>query len=80
MSDEPKVIDTGGPAFSGVKGFYNAQGTFCMNGSHEGMTLRDWYAGKALTGRTAASIDETPEDCAKWCHKYADAMIAARKL
>lgn len=45
-----------------------------------GMTLRDWFAGNALslhfgpTGTTA-----TPADVARWSYEVADAMLAARQ-
>ncbi len=48
----------------------------------KGMTLRDWYAGQALSGfaaRTCMSCSDTLE-CAKegWFYAIADAMIAKR--
>jgi hypothetical protein len=50
-----------------------------------GMTLRDWFAGQALSGWIASwSIESssehfTPTHTAKCAYEYADAMIAARK-
>jgi hypothetical protein len=53
-----------------------------------GMTLRDWFAGQALTGiaeaiRSANLITNanTPSEdiAAKWAFRFADAMLAARK-
>ena len=42
------------------------------------MTLRDWYAGKALA--TAYAQHETdPNKTAEWAFQVADAMLAARK-
>lgn len=76
MSDNP-------PAFpvSTIDGFTN-----------DGMTLRDWYAGQVLVGRSMLIIDEgdelktttghnllTPEGVAASCYELADAMLAARK-
>jgi hypothetical protein len=49
---------------------------------HNGMTIRDWFAGQALTG-LAASI--RGPGCADWdyygngAYRIADAMIAARE-
>ena len=49
-----------------------------------GMTLRDYFAAKAMQGDWAtgnASSDgyETPEDAAKRYYKMADAMLKARE-
>jgi hypothetical protein len=41
----------------------------------EGMTLRDYFAAKALVGLDVA--DE--ERAAKWCYQIADAMLKARE-
>ena len=48
------------------------------NGSNDGMTLRDYFAAKALAGRCAllGAFDETYE--AEVCYKLADAMLAER--
>ena len=46
-----------------------------------GMTLRDWFAGQALSGISAKSEDGfsiSPKDEAEWAYQRADAMIAAR--
>ncbi len=50
----------------------------------EGMTLRDWFAGKALQGMMSNSIllksnGEFNESNFKACYECADAMIAARE-
>lgn len=47
----------------------------------EGMDLRDWFAGQALSSIFARSIqlNETPEDIAEACYVIADAMIAEKK-
>lgn len=44
-----------------------------------GMTLRDWFAGKAL-GESTREIwsNHKPEDVAKRCYDLADAMLAFR--
>tara|TARA_B100000446_G_scaffold118873_1_gene110955 strand:+ start:136 stop:372 length:237 start_codon:yes stop_codon:yes gene_type:complete len=54
------------------------------HGGHDGMTLRDWFAGQALN----AFIDEREGDRAIWegnehyvaeqSYRFADAMLAAR--
>jgi hypothetical protein len=44
-----------------------------------GMSLRDWFAGKAMQGsRARASIYATWGDLAKDAYEIADAMLAAR--
>lgn len=59
--------DTGGPAFPAEK--------FAV---HFGMTLRDYFAAKALQGMLARP-HEWPSADAKSAYKYADAMLEARK-
>lgn len=54
-----------------------------------GMSLRDWFAGQALTGNLARDVSvrgETwqwnklnPEELAVWSYAVADAMIEARE-
>ena len=64
--------DTGGPAFPRVveqpNGYMKAV---------EGMTLRDYFAAKALQGMSAEIDDEVR--AARWCYEMADAMLEARK-
>lgn len=48
--------------------------------STKGMTLRDYFAAKAMQGgisHNRAAAD--PKDWAKWSYKVADAMMEARK-
>jgi hypothetical protein len=46
-----------------------------------GMTLRDWFAGKALAGLMAdPSVTGTMQQMAECCYRYADAMLAAREV
>lgn len=66
-------IDDGGPAFpeSGPRG---------QAASGEGMSLRDWFAGQALTGLIAQTDRKLL--CATFAdesYKLADAMLKARK-
>ena len=56
----------GGPAFP-RPGDFNPQ---------IGMTLRDYFAAKALQGMSADISDEVR--AARWCYEMADAMIQAR--
>ena len=49
---------------------------------NQGMTLRDYFAAKALAGTFLARKDVgwgTPSDIAKRCYEFADAMIVERK-
>ncbi len=49
----------------------------------EGMALRDWFAGQALTGMMASPIGKFPQsnadEAASEAYIMADAMLAARK-
>lgn len=66
MSDQPQKSEShGGPAFPRS---YSSDG-------HNGMTLRDWFAGQALTESTRAY---GPRVAAEVAYLYADAMIARR--
>jgi hypothetical protein len=65
--------DTGGPAFP----FWNP-GT-SQDGQQTGMTLRDYFAGKALAGMLASTPDEDdPEKFACDAYLSADAMLKER--
>ena len=69
---------TGGPAYP-----YSVKQADGCTLYHNGMTLRDWFAGQALAGLAAACPGP---GCAEWSYyseaafKIADAMIEARKL
>jgi len=45
----------------------------------ESMTLRDWFAGKALTMLADPDFSASPEDTAKLVYRIADAMLKARE-
>lgn len=65
--------DTGGSAFpyAAVHG---------CNGEY-GMTLRDYFAAKAIQGMLSACDPDRELDiqgCAQWCYRMADAMLKAR--
>lgn len=71
MNNKP----TGGPAFAVAE---------LANVKWEGMTLRDYFAAKAMQGIIASEKpgDEefaTPEMYARDAYKYADAMLKARE-
>jgi hypothetical protein len=62
---------TGGPAFP--------SGEFVNMEPWDGMTLRDYFAAKALQGWLADGLDTDPENAAEQAYAIADAMIAARE-
>ena len=66
MSDEPNT-ETAFPAMT--------PGGYCT----PGMTLRDWFAGQALTGIFNISNCMSDETIAGECYGIADAMLAARE-
>jgi hypothetical protein len=50
--------------------------------SHEGMTLRDYFAAKAMQGLVAGSNPEHSinlHGAAEWAYNMADAMLKARE-
>ena len=67
--------DTGGPAFPGP--YADEQGNIEVLWKQQGMTLRDYFAAKALQGMSAEIDDEVR--AARWCYEMADAMLEARK-
>lgn len=74
-----RKIDNGGPAFPA-----DALG-ICYGGgdASQGMTLRDWFAGHALMSMLSAPDkinDSTFDKASELSYKFADAMIAARKV
>ena len=71
--------NTGGPAFPAPSG-WDSQGNWCRNYTDsEGMTLRDYFAAKAMQADVSSenwggSFDETAE----FAYHMADAMLKAR--
>ena len=61
----------GGPAFPGD----------VMSQTHEGMSLRDWFAGQALVSMTDLVADNETSwpNIAKYCYNAADTMLAERE-
>ncbi len=64
---------SGGPAFP-VKPF--SVDTCNWSAGSEGMTLRQWYAGKALVGLLSDGYVDRPKALAASSFRVADAMIA----
>lgn len=74
-------IKDGGPAFPGVE---KTEYPSCIvETPYPGMTLRDYFAAKALMGmmasRNPASPRFAPEDDAAYVYAVADAMLRARE-
>lgn len=71
-------INDGGPAFPVPDSHYpNGQTQYGASG----MSLRDWFAGQAMTGFISASTgrDVLAKLSADMCYQMADAMLAARE-
>jgi hypothetical protein len=75
----------GGPAFP-REAYVNPNGTTIRTGS-DGMSLRDWFAGQALTGILGPNYDwftsgdrtgSRAHEAAYFAYSLADAMLAAR--
>ncbi|MHA6476156.1 hypothetical protein ACX1DW_01495 [Stutzerimonas sp. KH-1] len=68
--------ETGGPAFpkAGLDPWGAAKSV------ETGMTLRDYFAAKAMQGWTANPLpnDSSIQDVAAWAYRQADAMLEAR--
>ncbi len=74
------TIETGGPAFPRP---FSKNGEYSDSSKHhaqDGMTLRDYFAAKAMQGWTANPLpnDSSIQDVAAWAYRQADAMLAAR--
>ena len=75
-------INDGGPAFHSITvkngDNYNAP----VHTYHRGMSLRDWFAGQAMTaiiGNVYCTPDTTFKEISGRAYAQADAMLAARK-
>jgi hypothetical protein len=67
--------DTGGPAFPSMRDMRHNPDF----DHEEGMTLRDYFAAKAMQGLLACPVGEGKnEEYAKWSYEFADAMLAER--
>jgi hypothetical protein len=61
-------IEDGGPAFPVAYG----------GGRIEGMTLRDYFAAKAMQGLLASEVEASMKEFAKLAYAMSDAMLEAR--
>ena len=70
--------DTGGPAFPRPASLDEAFSARCQ--SQTGMTLRDYFAAKAMVGLVVTDPRETSaaDEIAKDAYELADAMLAER--
>jgi len=71
-------INDGGPAFPYAKEMESISGLQFSTG----MTLRDWFAGQAMTaiiGNVYCTPDTTFKEISGRAYAQADAMLAARK-
>lgn len=76
----PQVIaavgkEDGGRAFAATSA--SASGSTVNH--QEGMSLRDYFAGQALMGRSSINSSLSYADCAKQAYEYADAMLKVRE-
>ncbi len=75
--------DDGGPAFPFTPNEQRQlpDGTWDQNGEpgDPGMSLRDYFAGKALEGLWALGDIRTLQGAAESCYDMADVMLAERK-
>ena len=67
--------DTSGPAFP-VSLYAGA--TYSGHEPFDGMTLRDYFAAKAMQGLMASESSGTWDEFAAWSYAAADAMLEAR--
>jgi hypothetical protein len=70
--------NTGGPAFPSSEWDAEYQRRF----DTDGMTLRDYFAAKAMQGNLASMVEGqefNPSMGAEWAYKVADAMLKARE-
>jgi len=70
------TTETGGPAFPQPDMIDD--GELIARGD-TGMTLRDYFAAKAIIAYHADGEFSSPEDVANWCYRLADAMLEARQ-
>ena len=66
--------DTGGPAFPTIPENYMG-----MDPPGEGMTMRDYFAAKAMQAWISRGDDSGENGIAKWAYEMADAMLKARQ-
>lgn len=75
MAEETPYDRKGGSAFPWMES--GVGGETCQG--DPGMTLRDWFAGQALSGLLAHASGEDPHKAPKFAYVLADAMLEAGK-
>jgi hypothetical protein len=66
----------GGPAFPHL---HESSQRINQTEMHGGMTLRDYFAAKAMQGMMADHTrDNSPAEISEWAYKIADAMLKER--
>lgn len=74
--------DTSGPAFPCPPPIVNGNGDF-IYGESGGMTLRDWFAGRAITGILSVETETfgySSAGAVGRAYEIADAMLKAREV
>ena len=74
----PSSVRNDGPV--GIKGFHGEDIDPGTASHYGGMTLRDYFAAKAMQGWSANPIpqDSSIQDVAEWAYRQADAMLRER--
>jgi hypothetical protein len=81
----PAKVDDGGPAFprpASVQTTYDYKGRerTLTREAQDGLSLRDYFAAKAMAGLLADSeMKGSPAHFAEYAYEYADAMLAQRQ-
>ena len=71
------TINDGGPAFP-IPDVPYPNGN--VQHGWNGMSLRDWFAGQALTGVDVTTAAPPADVIAAWCYDIADEMLKAREV
>ena len=69
--------NTGGPAFPAPMG-WDSHGNWVHDGQGSGMTLRDWFAAKAMQA-LIEKYDESPVEISLEAYEFADAMLKEKE-
>lgn len=76
-----KAMKTGEAAFPSGEKYYDGAGNLRgKNSLHEGMTLRDYFAAKAMQGFCTIEMYPSMENIARDAYALADAMLEARGI
>lgn len=74
------ILNNGGPAFPSKKRIYRAGYPTDDFEPVGGMSIRDYFAAKAVQGMMAGNWNTNYDDWAKHAYRLADAMIKAREV